>query len=244
MVSLSAIDKERFGVVIARSTDFTVETLKDTLRFCQENAVRMLVARCASENLPAAQAMENAGGLLMDTLVYYACALGSPLPEEEPGDSVRLLRPGEADEVRSVAAAAFRGYFGHYHADARLDRAKCDEAYVSWAHRSCLDRGVASRVLVAERRGRIAGFLTLLERGPEEQEIILNGVDPSFQRRGIYRALVRAAMGQAQRDGAKRLSVSTQLTNIGAQKTWSRLGLEPARSYYTFHLWFERDPND
>ena len=43
----------------------------------------------------------------------------------------------------------FSGYLGHYHADPRLDRAKCDEVYLSWAERSCVDPSVASKVLVA-----------------------------------------------------------------------------------------------
>jgi ribosomal protein S18 acetylase RimI-like enzyme len=240
MVSLSALDQERFGIVTARDSLFTAETLTDALRFCQENAVQMLVARCTSDDLPAAQAMEKAGGRLMDTLVYYARDLDRPFPEQGGSVPLRLLRPGDSAGVCQVAAESFRGYLGHYHADPLLDRAKCDEVYVSWAERSCLDRAAASTVLVAEDSGRITGFLTILERSPEEQEIILNGVDPAVQRRGIYRALVLAAMSHAQRNGARRLTVSTQLTNTVVQRTWTKLGFEPFRSYYTFHLWFDR----
>jgi GNAT superfamily N-acetyltransferase len=239
MVTLSAIDQQRFGIATARDNHFTATSLDGTLRFCREHAVRMLIARCATEDLPAAQAMEAAGGRLMDTLVYYVRALDRPFPDEPPGVPVRLLRAGEAGEVRRVATAAFRSYFGHYHADPRLDRDKADEAYADWAERSCLDRSAASSVLIAEHVGRLAGFLTLLERGPEEQEIILNGVDPAFQRHGIYRAMVLTAMAHTRDAGAKRLSVSTQLINIGVQKTWTRLGFEMAHSFYTFHLWFD-----
>jgi GNAT superfamily N-acetyltransferase len=238
MVSLSAIDRERFGIVTARDPQFTVATLPDTLRFCRENGVRLLVARCASPELLAAQAMEAAGGRLMDTLVYYVRALDRPFAVEGHQVLVRRLTDGDVEGVRQVAAASFRGYIGHYHADARLDRAKCNETYTSWAERSCTDRSVASKVLVAEHQGRVVGFLTLLERGPEEQEIILNGVHPDFQRHGIYRGLVLEAMTLARAEGSSRLSVSTQLINVGVQKTWSRLGFELSRSYYTFHLWF------
>lgn len=237
MVSLSAIDRERFGIVTARDPEFTAATLPAALRFCRENGVQMLVARCAAADLPAAQAMEAAGGRLMDVLVYYARALDRPLPDERPQTPVRLLRPEDAPGVGRVAAASFRGYLGHYHADPRLDRAKCDEVYLSWAERSCVDPSVASKVLVAEHAGEVAGFLTLLRRGAEEQEIVLNGVDPALQRHGIYRALVLAALREAQGDGARRLVVSTQLINLAPQKTWTRLGFEPAHAHYTFHLW-------
>ncbi len=239
MVTLSAIDKERFGIVTAKDPLFTVGTLQDTLRFCQENAVQLLIGRCASEDLPAAQAMEKAGGRLMDTLVYYLRDLDRPFPEPDPSVSVRPLRPGDAPGVSRVAMECFRSYIGHYHADPRLDRAKCDEVYVSWAERSCLDRTVASTVLVAESGDRIAGFLTILERSADEQEIILNGVDPAFQRRGFYRALAVAAMSHARSNGAKRLTASTQLINTTVQRTWSRLGFEQLRAYYTFHLWLD-----
>jgi GNAT superfamily N-acetyltransferase len=239
MVSLSAIDKERFGIVIARDPQLTAETLTDSLRFCQENAVQMLVARCASDDLPAAQAIEKAGGRLMDTVVYYVRDLDRPVPEQERSARVRLLQPGDTPGVRQVAADSFCGYIGHYYADPLLDRAKCDEVYASWAERSCLDRAVASTVLVAEDGERIAGFLTILERSPEEQEIILNGVHPAVQRRCIYGSLVLAAMSCARRNGARRLTVSTQLINSAVQRTWTRLGFELFRSYYTFHLWFD-----
>ncbi len=239
MVTLSAIDKERFGLVTAKDPLFAIGTLPDTLRFCEQNAVQLLIARCASEDLPAAQAMEKAGGCLMDTLVYYFRDLDRSFPEHDPNVPVRPLRPGDAPGVSRVAMESFRGYIGHYHADPRLDRAKCDQVYVSWAERSCLDRSVASTVLVAESGDRIAGFLTILERSAEEQEIILNGVDPAFQRRGIYRALAVAAMSHARSNGARRLTSSTQLINTVVQRTWGKLGFELLRAYYTFHLWLD-----
>jgi ribosomal protein S18 acetylase RimI-like enzyme len=239
MVTLSAIDKERFGIVTAKDPLFAVGTLQDTLRFCQENAVQMLIARCAADDLPAAQAMEKAGGRLMDTLVYYFRNLDRPFPEQDPNVPVRSLRPGDAPGVSRVAVESFRGYIGHYHADPLLDRAKCDEVYVSWAERCCVDRTLASTVLVAESGDRVAGFLTILERSAEEQEIILNGVDPAVQRRGIYRALAVAAMSHARSNGAKRLTASTQLINTVVQRTWSKLGFEQLQAYYTFHLWFD-----
>ncbi len=238
MATLSAIDTERFGIVTARAPHVTEENLEATLRFCRENRVQMLIARCPCAQLLTAQAMESAGARLMDTLVYWVRPLAAPLPEVPALPVVRPMAPGEASEVTRVAAACFRSYFGHYHADARLDRAACDATYASWAERSCTEPSVASTVLVAEHEGRVAGFLTLLERGAQEQEIMLNGVDPALQRQGLYRALVVAALHRAHADGAVRVSVSTQLANNAVQKTWARLGFEPLGAEYTFHLWF------
>jgi ribosomal protein S18 acetylase RimI-like enzyme len=240
-VRLSAIDRERFGVVTARSPLVTAAALPDVLAYCQEHGVEMLVARCDAADLSAAHAVEGCGGRLMDALVYFQRDLVRyPIPGEPPLVSVRVAGAGDAEAVCRVAAEGFRGYGGHYHADRRLDRAACDETYADWARRSCLHAEVAEAVLVAEVEGRVAGFLTLRSNGPDEAEIVLNAVLPAFQRGGIYRCLVVEAMRWSRQRGAARLVISTQLTNVPVQKAWVRLGFEPSRAYYTFHVWFER----
>jgi GNAT superfamily N-acetyltransferase len=237
-VALSDLERQRFGVIAARAPNLTVDSLAAILDYCRDNAVDVLIARCPADDLPAAQAMERAGGQLMDTLVYYQRALDRSMPDARDLELPRTLAAHDIDHVRRIAARAFAGYVGHYHADPRLDRAKCDEVYTSWAERSCRDRNVASTVLIAEEAGRVAGFLTLVERSLSEHEIALNAVDPEFQGRGVYKRLVIGAMKHARDRGADRLWVSTQLINVAAQKTWTRLGFELARSHYTFHLWF------
>jgi GNAT superfamily N-acetyltransferase len=238
-VSLSALDAERFGIVVAKAPSITAASLSGTLQFCREHAVEMLIARCRCDDLAAAQSIEEAGGRLMDTLVHYASALDRPIAREPGGPVVRPLQRGDTEGVVRVARACFRDYRGHYHADPLLDPRRCDDVYVSWAERSCEDKAAASAVLVAERNGGVAGFLTL-QAGADGHEIVLNGVDPDHQRHGLYRALVLAAREQARAEGARRLTVSTQLTNIAVQRIWTRLGFEPRFSQYTFHLWFRR----
>jgi ribosomal protein S18 acetylase RimI-like enzyme len=142
--------------------------------------------------------------------------------------------------VAEIAAAAFAGYGGHYHADPRLDRAAADATYSDWARRSCAVPGVADRVWVVEDEGEVAGFLTLRVNGPAETEIVLNAVHPDRQRRGLYGRLVAAALAASLDRGAERCIVSTQLTNVPVQKSWVRLGFEPAYAFHTFHLWLDR----
>ena len=241
MVSLSALDRDRFGVVVARSPAATSDGLGGILDFCRENGVELLVARCDAADYRTVHALEEAGGRLMDGLVYFSRSLAGKLPPLDAGDAaIRPVRGEEARAVQEVAERSFRGYLGHYHTDPRLDRARADETYADWAYRSCLSREVASEVLVAEQSSGIVGFITLRLNGPEEAEIVLNGVAPEAQRGGVYRRLLLGAMGWARALGAARLVVSTQLTNYAVQKAWVRAGFEPLRAHYTFHLWFSR----
>lgn len=239
MIALSEIDRERFGIVTARDGAVTAQSLEADLAFCRANGVRLFIARCRTEDLDVAQALEAAGGRLMDTLVYYVRVIvKGELPENTCKVPIRPVRPGEDEAVRQVAVESFKGYRGHYHADPLLDQAKCDEAYQSWAQRSCVSREVAGEVLVADD-GRVAGFATLRLNDPSEGEGVLFAVAPRAQGAGVYKGFMIEAMRWCKAQGAKRMVVSTQVTNLAVQKVWSRLGFEPSSSYYTFHLWLD-----
>lgn len=238
-VYLSTIDEERYGIRTARATYVTVGTLPSVMEFCRNNKVILLIARCLTSELRAAQAMEREGFSLMDTLVYYMRDLVATISPETGKILVRPIRPGEEDAVRVVAAESFRGYLGHYHADERLDRAKCDEAYISWAVRSCLSKDVGDEVLVAGQEGQIVGFATLRLNSLEETEGVLFGIVPAFQGQGIYRSLMIHGMEWSRLKGATQMIYSTQITNIAAQKVLARLGFEPSHAFYTFHKWFD-----
>ncbi len=242
-VALSPLEEERFGVRTARAAHVTAAGLPEVLEFCRAHRVELLIARCTADDLAAAQALEARGGLLTDTLIYYVRDLekNPPAPPAPSGaGSVRPVRAGEEESVAHVAAEAFRGYTGHYHADPRLDRTRCDEAYISWTRRSCLSREVAGEVLVHEIEGEIAAFATLRMNSTSEGEGVLFGVAPHAQGRGIYRLLVLGGLDWCRDRGARRMVVSTQLTNLAVQKVWVRAGFEPSGANYTFHLWLDR----
>ncbi len=238
-IALSSIDEARFGIRVARIHEVMPESLDETLQFCRDHAVQMLIARVPSQAIRLVQQLEDIGFRLMDTLVYYRRDVMSAAAEPRSVGLVRPMRKGEEESVRQIATQAFRGYFGHYHADPRLDPAACDAVYISWAERSCLDRSVADEVLVAEQEGQLVGFLTLQRNAPEQAEIVLNGVLPAAQGRGVYRELVIQAIEQSRAWHAQELLVSTQVTNLAVQKVWVRLGFEPSGFYYTFHKWFD-----
>ena len=134
-VAFSEVDSERFGVRVARA-NVEGRTLSQALEFCAAERINLLIARCTTTELRAAQKMECLGFLLMDTLVYYSFDLVKRAVPDDSG-RVRKFLPEDKQQIETVAAAAFAGYYGHYHADPRLDRKKCDEGYVSWAVRSC-----------------------------------------------------------------------------------------------------------
>lgn len=239
-VHLSSIDEDRFNIRTARASIATLDRLPSVMDFCRANNVVLLIARCPASEVRIAQAMEVEGFVLMDTLVYYVRNLvKGPIPSDIGDIPVRPVRPGEADDVRDVAANAFRGYFGHYHADDKLDHTKCDEVYGSWAFRSCVSRDDENEVLVADEDGSIVGFITLRVNSPQEGEGALFGVARSVRGRGIGRSLMIYGLKWCLSKGASRMIISTQIANLVVQRIWVRLGFEPSHACYTFHKWFD-----
>lgn len=234
----SHLDSERFGIRAARA-HLVAENLSRALEYCVGEKIDLLIARVSTGDVIAAQKMEEQGFRLMDTLVYYRFDLSKrTIPEDTSRLQVRRLRPEDHEQVRAVASAAFRGYMGHYHADRRLDRRKCDEAYASWAERSCT-RAAADEVLIARDGENLAGFGTLRMNSPEEAEGLLFAVAPEWQGRGVCPALMIRSLEWSRSQGAQRLLISTQITNVSMQKVWCRLGFEFSHSFYTFHKWFD-----
>jgi len=239
-VFLSDIDKKRFGIQTARAPKVTIETLKSILDFCYAHSVKFLIARCDVNDTKTVQAIELNGFLLTDTLLYYQCDMpAAPKFLVSPGILVRPFCYGEEEEVKNLAAESFRGYIGHYHADPRLDRDKCDETYASWAYLSCTQGGFTDQVLVAEWDGSLAGFVSLKINTPEEGQIVLNAVHPAVKGFGVYSMLISTAKTWFFKRGIKRIITSTQLPNMAVQKVWVRQGFWLTHATYTFHKWFD-----
>lgn len=239
-VVLSPLEEARFGCRTARAKGVTSKNLPIVLDFCRNNRIQFLIARCPVNDIQAAQDMEQEGFFLTDTLVYYTRDLTrQPIPAANGVAYVRPIQAGEEEEMMAVVVESFRGYAGHYHADQRLDKKKCDETYADWARKNCDARVSDEDFLVAEVEDRIVGFAVLKINNPDEGEWVLGGIHPDFQGRGVYQSILRRVMEWCLSKGTKRIIISTQLNNIAVQKVWARFGFEINRGYYTFHRWFD-----
>jgi len=239
LIYLSDIDEKRFSIKTAKAADIRMDNISAIMQSCADQEVVLLIARCPTYDLKTVQKMEQLGFLLMDTIIYFNYdLLSKPMVEDIDCIHIRTVRAGEENAVRSVAQEAFKGYLGHYHADNRLDRDRCDEVYMDWAYRSCISSETADVVLVSEHGGKIVGFGTIRINNPMEGEGMLFGVAPPCQGKGVYRGIMKGCINWCTKKGLHRMIISTQITNVASQKVWSRLGFEPNGSLYTFHKWF------
>ncbi len=230
------MDEERFGIRTARADNVGVQSLSEVLESCRHQRVALLIARCPAKDPKAAQAMEEAGFRLMDTLIHYIIELDDIRPPTHDEIGVRPIRAGEEALVEAIARQSFSG-FGHYHADSRLDRHQSDEVYASWARRCCAG-AAADRTFIAELDGSPSGF-GAFRCNADEGEMVLGAVSPWARGHGVYRVITLAGMEWCHRQGARRMHAATTVTNTAAQRAWLRAGMLPDSVSYTFHKWFD-----
>src|SRR5260370_41723322 len=120
-IAFSEIDSERFGVRSARA-HVVSDNLLRALDFCAVEQIDLLIARCATSDLVAAQSMETTGFLLMDTLVYYSFDLTKKVIPVDTGEFlVRRLLPGDEVEMPTGAAPPVQSLMGAQHFPRRTD---------------------------------------------------------------------------------------------------------------------------
>ena len=240
--SLSKIDQDRFGRVIAKAKLESGDRVEDLLAKARCAHVDLLIVRLPTTELDLAQKLERSGGILSDTLVYYhKKKIERYIVNMPAGYRACSVEDRDAEEVGRVAAQSFKGYFGHYHADSRLDRDSCDAVYSSWAQNSCRRGEAADDVVLIKSNESVAAFATVKKVGESAFEGVLFGVAPAHQGKGLYMSLMQLSQNWGLENGRGRLLVSTQITNVVVQKNWCRVGLEPLNSFYTFHLWINND---
>jgi len=242
-IALSEIDRQRFGVTVAKTALDGAEPVDALMAWCADAGAQLLIARCPTAEVALAQRLEAAGCFLTDTLVYFSKgAIAHADVALADGYTTRLATAADADAVERLAGTTFAGYQGHYHADPRLARADADLVYSSWAANACRVAGVADAVVLIEHAGHIVAFATLKTLDAGRFEGVLFGVHPDHQGKRRYQALMRLAQNWAAARALSAMVVSTQVTNLSVQKVWCRQGFEPSKSFYTFHKWFDPAP--
>lgn len=239
-ITFNEQETARFGVRCARVIDPSVPT--DVINAeARKHAITFLSARVSTHDTRIVHALEDDGYRLMDTLVYYerAAAASGNEPAVNSDIHVRSASLRDAEDVGSVAGAAFAGYFGHFHADERLSDADCDAVYVDWAKNCVVSQSSSLPVLVACAGDSVVGFLAATRVSDTCADIALNAVSPKMQGRGVYHALLVAALDQIADAGIANATISTQVNNTAVQSVWCKLGFRMQRSLYTLHKWMD-----
>lgn len=240
-ITFNALETDCFGIRCARVDDAHAP-LAAINAAARADAIDYLSVRVSTDDIARVQALEDDGYRLMDTLVYYRAPLSMP-PISSPnpkGVDIRFANADDAEAVSAVAANAFEGFFGHFHADARLSRQASDAVYSDWAKSCVMTQTATLPTLIAHSSGQIIGFLASRQTDDVCADIMLNAVVREMQGRGVYGALLDHAMHQIAAARYQEVTISTQINNIPVQRASAKRGFRMQKSYYTLHKWMGR----
>src|SRR5690606_9430377 len=121
-----------------------------------------------------------------------------------PADlTIREARPDDARELAEVHVQSWKVAYRGMIDDAYLDALRAEDRLDRWVER-VRDRAPRNGVLVAERAGRIVGFLgvsPLPDRGPSWALIPQLYLHPDAIGTGVGRSLMAAALERLRADG-------------------------------------------
>jgi ribosomal protein S18 acetylase RimI-like enzyme len=175
----------------------------------------------------------DAGFRVVDfALTFDACTVSNAAKNKV--GAIQFACASDRIEVAALAARAFR--FSRFHLDPVMPNAIANRIKAAWAA-NFFDGARGDAMVVAEEKGRIAGFLQLLRPQPDVFVIDLIAVAPECARRGIASAMINFAWRNGIGDGTRpsSLRVGTQAANIGSCRLYEGLGFRLCASSVVLH---------
>ncbi len=208
------------------------DSLHATLNDFEYVTCRLPADDLAGSNILEQNGFEYLSGMLT---LFHRCSRVS-LRKESSMDIV----PFSLDEVPKLARIA-RRVFGQdrFHQEYQLSKLKCDDLHSEWITNCCI-KGLADTVLVSHSGKEPSGFIACRIDAPSSPlpygTIVLVGVAPKFQGKGIGRALVNQALKwfEARVDFAL---VRTESANYASIKAYLNEGFSVVESSNYFRKW-------
>lgn len=229
-------DSTFFGISVARARldRLNVDSCRAMLEWCRAGGIDCLYFLASPDDAETRRLLCDAAFKPVDERVTLERKLP---PGLSAAPDVRLAHLHDVPALSDIAAVSHHD--SRFYADDRFDRQRCDEFYRTWIEKSC--RGWADAVMVVERQGAPAGYLTIHLRASGSAAIGLLAVAPRWQRQGVARQLVAGALRWLSDRSIASVSVVTQGRNHASLAFYRSMGFEVAATATWYHRWFARE---
>jgi len=224
-------DSAFFGRRIARVNTHRLreEQADQVVAWCEAERIECLYFLSESDDAATIQVVEARDFGLVDIRMTLNHIGSVPAAIERP----RSSHIGDIEAIKRLARTNHRDTRFYY--DRHFSVEEADRLYETWIEQSC--NGYADAVLVVERNGEPAGYITCdLHEG--YGQIGLLGVGEAWQGQGIGSTLINGALHWFGERGIERVQVVTQGRNVRAQRVYQRSGFVTAQMQLWYHRWF------
>ncbi|HYQ23613.1 GNAT family N-acetyltransferase [Stenotrophomonas sp.] len=229
------LDSARFGIQVARARHAADGDADALIQQIRQSSADLIILRTDAGDSRLVTALQQQGEFVIhaDTLVYHGMSLHEGAGCASP--DVRCATATDSAVIAAIAAASFQGYRSHYSANPLLSQDLVHKGYIEWSQSRLDESNDLSSTWVVCDGERVAGFATCDQLG-STVDIVLNAVDPTFERRGHYGRLLNHLIHHYSARSFDRLIVSTQIWNYGVQRQWAKAGLRLHAAMDTYHL--------
>ena len=195
--------------------------------FARPKGPAFLDAKVPVDEFATLICLQAQGFVVIDTNIQMARPAGELVQERA---RVRYANPGDALEVKRLAAGAF--VYDRFHRDPALGHTAASRVKSEWAGNYFLGKR-GDRMIVAEDSAGVCGFLQLL-RGEDGATVIdLMAVDARSRRKGAAKSMIALA---ANAPGTGSMRVGTQIANTASLVLYAALGFRIVSASYVLHL--------
>ncbi len=254
-------DSQLFGMPMARvalylheydgsqARRIAVQLLAKADQVCVKRKIQHVMCRVNTRELSTAQALEQCGFRIADTItVLFVRLQGTPpYTDITKGDiHIRRMRSDDLPSLMALSRTAFtnkKDILTRFTGDPVL-APRASALYAAWFKNS--SQGEQGDIVwVAEVDHRPSGFIACRRAshdvtrhlGVRIGSIPLNAVAPKYRQQGIYTQLVIRALKWFQRQGAEYVEIRTQIHTVGIHRAWCNLRGHLGSSDYIFHQW-------
>jgi ribosomal protein S18 acetylase RimI-like enzyme len=228
-------DSHFFGLRIARANAgrLSEESVGGLIEWAESEGVRCLYLLADAQHAPTARLAVRHGFEPVDVRLSLGWEPPAGRPALEASANVRCWREDDVPALRELARASHRD--SRFYFDGRFSSELCDRLYEVWIEKSC--RGWADHVLVAERQGRVAGYLSCHREADGSSRIGLVAVARDARGSGLGTELVHEIQRCMLAEGRAPCRVVTQARNVAGQRLYQRCGFLTEQVGVWYHRW-------
>lgn len=216
-------DSQFFGMTIA-------ELLFDTDQLLSQEAIcqwDLLQAKLPSHDYQRIDMLQNNQFMLAESETEWVLALDNTAHQPQ----IRLARPSHLCALKQLAATAF---LQSRYRQPWFTAQQTAQFYSQWVENAL--QGVFDDICLVytDKSDEVQGLVTARLSG-KAACLGLLAVLPQAQGKGIGRQLLQAAADWARMQGARQLSINTQLSNLAAFRFYSKMGAVLQSTLHCFY---------
>ena len=221
--------------------------LDECLQDCKHRGIQMIDARVSTRDLFIARVFEKSGFHTVDTLVTLGgnrhTLENMKFPNVAEGVTIRSFRAEDEEALAQISYDAFGDFEAiqdRFFVEPLIAHDRSQNLFREWFRNLARHTmGGKGKIVVAEINGDPVGYVAIEPLAPFNGHVwwkdSLNAISEKSRGKGIYRALVGAAVKEALNAGAAGLFTKTQISTNRVINTWLHAGANLLESSTTLH---------